>query len=281
MNASTPFSDDELSAALDGELDPEALVRLEADPEASARLASLRAAADAVGSPVPPLEDDTVDRMITAALDEPAAPPRPAAAPGRGRWLVAAAVILLMAAGLTLVWAGRDDGSGESAAADRTDQAEPEAADAPPTTVATAEELAADGSTAFSTGSGEAGLAPTAGAAGGPVDLGAFDSSAALRSAVATAWSASTTTADANSTKAESRSMAPPDELQIQRCGDQAAVIFAVTTDPTRVGYATVGDAPTLVYEFTGVEVEDGQPASNLVIATDVDTCTPLLSFVR
>lgn len=115
--------DDELvSAALDGEAPPDDVARVEGDPALAARLAELRAAADAVAAPVPPLPSDVVDRLVDVAIASdtaddgptdvpdvvPLARRRPAATT---RWLAVAAAVLVVLALPALLW-GR---SGEQA----------------------------------------------------------------------------------------------------------------------------------------------------------------------
>jgi hypothetical protein len=141
-----PLTDEYLSASLDGEAtSPEgeasapddasarpAVDRIASDPAAAARHEQLREAARVIGRDVAPLADEVVDDLVTEALasadqdqDDNADPdPEDVAVPvrtGRRRsgpplWSVAAALVVLVALGLSLIYRGTSgDRHGETA----------------------------------------------------------------------------------------------------------------------------------------------------------------------
>src|SRR4051812_6395945 len=63
-----PLSDEDLSAALDGEAPPEVVARIAADPGAQARSAALAAVRNAVAEQPDPLRAAAVDELIVGAL---------------------------------------------------------------------------------------------------------------------------------------------------------------------------------------------------------------------
>ena len=307
MTDHTTPTDDDLSLALDGEASPELLARIAASPEAQARLDQLRAAADRVaGSTVPPLDAGTVDGLISTALDTPIAPSR-GASTGRGPapWLVAAAVILLMAVGLTLVWAGRgseDDqasarfdsvgqsiSSAESSGSDQADSSFSESAGKSGTAESTGEQTASP--------AGGHGSATTVVADSGASDLplvflGTYPSGNRLRAATASSWadavedsdspltySGSTTTPDGGAGR---RGMvpAPPADESVDRCAQQLQVTLSLEDGPVQTGYATVEDDEVLVYEFATTSARDGKETT-LVAAVGVDACNEVVIFER
>jgi len=64
----SPFSDEQLSAVLDGLADPETVARVQASPEASARLEQLRSVSELVGTPPPAATPERRASSIAAAL---------------------------------------------------------------------------------------------------------------------------------------------------------------------------------------------------------------------
>jgi 2-oxoglutarate dehydrogenase E2 component (dihydrolipoamide succinyltransferase) len=284
----TPGSDEELSAALDGELDAERAAALAADPATAARLEQLAAVAAAVAAPVPPLPAATVDDLIAGALEAPVAPAAPAGGRrGPSPLLVAAAITLLVAIGLGLVWSGRDDGATADLAT--SEQPADEASEASAGADAgdgTAERSTGDGATeeGFSAESGEldstgapeaTSTAPATGDdAAELVDLGAFPDGDALRAALAAAFPTAVTAPGAgDGTEA-------PTALQVDRCGEQLQVTLELGAGPQRTGFATVGDAQVLVYEFAAPSFVDASPTT-LVAAVGVEACEQVVFFER
>ncbi|WP_421117986.1 hypothetical protein ACE2AJ_11285 [Aquihabitans daechungensis] len=296
-------TDDDLSLALDGEADAELLARIDADPAARARLEQLRGAAGLVGdATVPPLDDDVVDQLIATAVDTPMAPPRPASsrASGATPWLVAAAVIVLMAIGLSLVWAGRSTDE-DQASATKSDAATlQESSDATESS---------GGSSDSSFSAGDAGAESEMGLPGGhgaptttaatasrsadlPVlYLGSYPSGAKLREATARsfadAWKASGSPLvfDADDSAPEDSANArlqqeQPSARAVSRCADQLRVTLSLQGDPIQTGYATVDDKPVLVYEFATTSARSDAPTT-LVAAVGVDACDEVVIFER
>ena len=291
MNEHPMPTDEELSAAIDGEADAELLDRIEASPEARARMAELQAASELVaGAPVDPLADDEVDSLIAGALDAPVAPARPVAARGRTPWFVAASVILLMAAGLTLIWAGRGDESDQASSAGSSESAALDSAADATTVARTPAEMApASGGSTLSdqAGSGETGS--PAFSASGPLYLGSFADGDALREATATSFAAAaakaaeaessdtttgTPTSDARSTPT------PPADAAVSRCADQLKVTLSQKAAPTTSAYATVDGREVLVYEFATTSLSDGK-ATTLVAAVGSAACEQVVIFER
>lgn len=115
MSFEPPIDDELVNAVLDGEADDATVARVREDPALAARLAELRAVAQAVAEPVTPLSPEAVDQLVATALE--AAGPRDELAQRRSRrgwqnpvarWAVAAAVVLVAAGGAAL--ASLDDG---------------------------------------------------------------------------------------------------------------------------------------------------------------------------
>lgn len=301
------FSDDDLSLALDGDADAELLARIEADPEARARLEALRAAAALVATPVDPLDDRTVDDLISTAVDTPVAPATPRRSSAGSRratpWLVAASVIVLMAVGLSLVWAGRgteEDQAGASrTAADASQELSDGAADAAfsedgagadagagsSANTADAEESEA----APSGGHGSATTIPTNPTEGLPVVfLGDYPSGEALRQATATSFAEALAASDTTATfggsdpdpDATGRSRSEPSAASVDRCAQQLQVALSLASDPLQAGYATVDDRDVLVYEFATTSAQDGSETT-LVAAVGKDACDEVVLFER
>jgi hypothetical protein len=100
-------TDEAISALLDGELgafaadhgttEAEARAALDAWPGTPARLDALSRSREAVGTPVPALDEITRRRLVGAALPAAAAAPSPTRGPSRGTWFgVAAAAVTLL-----------------------------------------------------------------------------------------------------------------------------------------------------------------------------------------
>lgn len=303
---SAPLTDDDLSAHLDGEGGPHVADRLASDPNARARLVELRSAADALRSAsVVPLAPDLVDGLVDRALVASGSAQDPAGGPDdstvvplaeRARraqqWLVAAVVLVLVGAGLALVWSGtRDHGIDQTAsstgAAEReADPSAPERAqDAGGATAGAGDDTGGDTddtgsnpttpSSDASLGSGERAL---------PLpDLGTFATSDELRSSLAAAFPADTTSTSASS------GGAPITEVSVERCAGLLREVLPVTGDPSHTGVARVGDETVLVYEFTAspdhgsttTAPTPGQPATTLTAAVRPAACDPLFVFQR
>lgn len=284
----TPLTDDDLSAALDGEADAITVARLADDPAARARQDELAAATDRLrAAAVAPLDAATVDDLIATALDEPVAP---AAVAGRRRgpapWLVAAVVAVLMAVGLGLVWSGRTgnqklDTASNRVSSDAASTASPEASDK------SAGSLSGGGQSAATTTVIPGHGLPTTTAPGASpssvtvVPLGAFATGDDLRTALATAFpvaAADTTSPDGSPTTAPSPT--EPSREAIDRCAAQLKVTLSLTGDPLHQGYATVGSKDVLVYEFASTSFADGS-ATTLVAAVGAEACDQVVVFER
>lgn len=275
----SPFSDDELSLAIDGELDADRAALLEADPVARARRDALAAAAARVGTAVEPLDATAVDQLIAAALEAPLAPSAPPRTTrGPQPWLVAAAVVALVAVGLGLVWSGRGTqsdqasfqtvGNSISAADEATESGAGSGRDGAEEAAGSMAETAPEASTDTSS-------APTTTAPGLPVlpdalALGEFASGDELREALADAFPAS-----AQPTSAE-----VPSAAALERCATQLQVTLDLAGDPLRTGFATVDGRAVLVYEFEAPAFDDGQPTT-LVAAVGSDACDQVAIFQR
>lgn len=121
-----PFTDEILSAIIDGEADEGTIASVAADAAATARLEQLRTAVRHVATPVPEASPERRRASIAAAMAEATAAPQVASlaaarherttqapwrAPQRGRWLaaVAAAILLVVAVPLLANLRGGDD----------------------------------------------------------------------------------------------------------------------------------------------------------------------------
>lgn len=297
MTDPTTPTDDDLSLALDGAADAELLARIEASPGAQARLGELRAAAALVSTPVEPLDGDTVDDLVAAALDAPVAPLVRSSSRGNRRtpWLVAASVIVLMAVGLTLVWAGRGT-EDDQASADRTSAESVQKSDGEADS-SFAESSDGGGSAAESSplpgGHGAPTTVPpaTANTVDLPVSyLGSYPDGDALREATATSFAdalrASDSTAAYDSSgrgsgQEQSRAMAKvPSDASVDRCAEQLQITLSLKAGPIQTGYATVDDQPALVYEFAATSARNGKETT-LVAAVGADACNEIVLFER
>lgn len=294
-----PPTDDDLSLALDGEADADLLARIEASPGARARLEELRAAQSLLASStVAALDDDVVDDLIASAVDTPIAPQHQRTRRPRGAapWLVAAAVIVLMAIGLSLVWAGRSsdqdkaDASFDAVGAEIEQQAGDAGADS------SFSERSSGGRSAPDTVSGGHGAATTSGSPSASADtpllyLGAYASADDLRAATATSLadaqtngetglafgSPSPESGDATGFSAED----PPERAGVDRCAEQLQVTLSMKAAPLQTGYATVDGKDVLVYEFATASARDADRETTLVAAVGADACDQVVIFER
>jgi hypothetical protein len=289
-------TDEDLSLALDGAADDDLLARIEADPAARARLDRMRRAAALVAAPVAPLDDEVVDGLISTAVDAPVAPPRPARRPsGAAPWLVAAAVILLMAVGLSLVWAGRgaDDDQASATFQDKTAETAGASSDGEPDSSFGSQEGTGAGMAAGGHGAPTTTASPTASTAADlPIlYLGSYASGDALREATATsfadAWKASGSplsydTGAPRSDEASSARAVPraPTDAAIDRCAQQLQVTLSTEAPPIQTGYARVDGKDVLAYEFATPSARTGKETT-LVAAVGVDACDAVVIFER
>jgi hypothetical protein len=261
-NSPAPFSDDDLSADLDDEAGIDVRARILEDPQASARRTELAEAARWLAdSPVARLPDEQVDALVANALEVSAAPALPRRAGRSGApWLVAAAVIVLVGIGLSLIWTGREDSTETSAnasttatATDQESSAE-DAADQDPTTDVGREASAAE-----------------PGAIAATPFLGTFDDADALRAALADS-SPAEVTADT--------SIDAPSTSALARCEQQLQITLELEGPPLATGYASVGGQLVLVYEWDHESFTDGRPTT-LVTAVGSDACDQVALFER
>ena len=68
MSDPTPSDDELISSYIDGEATLDEVARIQADPELRARIQEFEAAKDLLSSPVPPLPESDVDRLVDNAL---------------------------------------------------------------------------------------------------------------------------------------------------------------------------------------------------------------------
>jgi len=275
MNDDHSTVDDEvLSAVLDGAATPDERARVQASPEALARLEQLSAASAAVSAPVPPLEAEVADALVARALDEadratgPAEPvplrrpePRPAqerAWPARLGVAVgaAAAIVVLVVAVAGLAGQGRSSssdsaqGSGGQVTAD--DAVSAESADA----------------------SGVAGGS----SAPDPPDLGALVDAGAVLDRYAERSSFSSQPEDAG-VEATTAAPEPPFAENSRAEASGACPVPPLTTGPGEVwavvATAQLPDGPVVVMAGPA-----GGPGTRLLVV-DLATCTVLAETVR
>jgi hypothetical protein len=277
---SSPFSDDELSADLDGEVAPDVHAAIEADPAAVARRGELARARAAVGAAaVPALDPSVVDDLVGRALDaadDGTVVPLPRAGAGRrgpAPWMVAAAVLLLMAAGLALIYTGRDQDQSAMTVGDDApsaladEEAGAEGADGSrPADDLSAAELPQHGAAAP-----EAGIATTVDA-NDVGFLGAFDDPAALRTAAATQLVASTEAPPADATE--------PSVESLDRCDQQLRAVLETEATSIERGWALVDGDTVLVYGFERPAFSDGSPTT-VVAAVGIAACEQVVLFER
>lgn len=141
-----PFTDEILSAIIDGEADDSTVASVASDPAAAARLAQLRRAVAQVATPVPNATPERRSASIAAAMAAATPAPevsslaaarhertvqQPKASPQRGRWLaaVAAAIVLVVAIPLLANFGGSDADDTASTSFDTADSAADDTAD--------------------------------------------------------------------------------------------------------------------------------------------------------
>lgn len=305
-NPPPPITDEDLSAVLDGEADVETIERVQADPAARARLEAFRVASHGLGArTVTPLPAHTVDQLIGRALAEAEAPSASTGPPSSARvadpdevvtplapprrkgarvpsWLVAAAVVVLVAIGLGLVWAGTQRNGDDDLASSSVQTSAP-------TQERSNEDRAAEDGAASGGNDSSQGEAPGAalpgsdptsvpGANADPsfgglplVDLGRAPNLAALREAVAEGFPAGAPTVTDSDR---------PSPEAVTRCGNLMMQIFELEQAPRAVGLAQVGSQTLLVYNFEAPSVRDGRPTT-FVTANDLDSCDAAFTFER
>lgn len=287
----TPLTDEDLCAVIDGVADADLVARVRSDPSARARADQLHAAGEALrAAPLTPLDAATVDALVGRAVDA-AAPGGTAGAvvtplerPAAGRrgpapWLVAAAVVALVAIGLGLVWSGTRTGDEEFATAGDqvADEVAAPAADGEGDTMASAEDAPGRGDPGEEAeAAAPHGAVPTtAGAAGNESavlpDLGRYDTAADLRTALRDGFPDDVPLTSGTPVDSPTRGA-------VDRCRNQAIVTFDLEGPANEEGVATVDGRQVLVYEFADAAVVDG---NTYVIARGIEACDPVLDFQR
>lgn len=273
----TPLTDEDLSAAIDGEASDDVLARLAADPAAQVRRDQLLAARDLLaGSTTPTLAAAQVDALVGHAIDGTSAVP----APVRGRrgpapWLVAAALALLVALGLTLVWVGRGASDEVATSADSAESSGGGASDED-----AFDAIGGHAAPEVADGAGSD-VAPTTESAAGLqvdpslVDLGTFEQPEDLRSALATSFPPFEGLDDGATERAVPRAAA------VDRCAEQLQVALDLDEDQLgQAGFATVDGREVLVYEWSTESFQDGTETT-LVTAVGADACDEVVLFER
>ncbi len=315
-----PLSDGDLSAVLDGEAATDVTERAQADPVAQARIDAFRTARDSLrAAPVPALDRSVVDELVARALDQTDAPATSGAlvtdgggpdadpsedadpddasadevvvplAPPRGRsggaprWLVAAAIVALVAIGLGLIWSGRDDRGTETAEVnpsagqfDADDAsgagagggAEDNVAAEENTDVAAEPPIAPDPGVPTTSPGGPPG---TADPARSVTDLGPYASLEDLRTSLGVSF------------PTERLPLGPgvgPSAAAIDRCQLLMMEVFDLPSEATRFGQATIEGEDLLVFEFAAPSAADGSPTTFLTV-NEPTSCDARLSFER
>ena len=281
-----PLSDEDLSAYPDDEVTAALRARIEDDPQAQQRVRVLSAARDAVAAAPPtPLPPDVVDAMIARAiesLDAPADPPlAPPTSIRRGRrggsaqsttWMVAAAVVALVAIGLGMVWSGvqsteTSDTAGNADAA--ASEAERQAA---------RQESDAEGGTA------DAAFEERPPASVEPaqlVDLGSSSTGAELRRSLVDGFPVDDQDTTSDQVEADPPGDSEPITVgQVDSCTQQIGVRHGSDAEVVDVGVATVSGERYLVYDLALAEAHDA--GDHLVAVVRVDHgCSPFITFYR
>lgn len=289
-----PLTDEDLSAYLDQEVTPEVRARIQADPGALGRVAELASARDALAASAPaPLPADVVDAMIARALDTfeaspggPAdqtgvTPPPPPTSIHRARrrgssqsvtWMVAAAVVALVAIGSALIWSGvqtteTSDTAGNADTA--ASEAEQQTARQDPAAGSSDSEAAFDAAP------------PASGEPAELTDLGSAATPAELRRSLADGFpdhAAPENPPDADDT-ATGQSDEPITVGQVDTCTQQIGLRHG-GNDVIDVGTATVGGERYLVYDLELAEPHAA--GDHLVAVVEVSHgCPPFITFYR
>jgi hypothetical protein len=294
-------SDEELvSAYLDDEATSVERERVEADPQLLALVDSYRSAAEAVGSPVMPLDQPRRDAMVATALavlddlddevddEEPGSAAKVVPLSGRRRWIsrapglaAAAAILFLVGIGLVLSSNGSDrdqqaDNVSASAEQESTSGNDLESKGAPG-------DAAEDGDTGGSAPAATPGDASGEALAAGPdpVDLGAFTDQATLRQALATNPPSTDSFAreseDAADPDAEESRPASRFESEADRCADVVTTTDSELGDLVAVRTATLAGEPVLIFSHT----ERDEPDRTIDTVTDRESCQILFAQAR
>jgi hypothetical protein len=266
-------SDEELvSAYLDDEVTAAERARVEGDPGLLALVETFRAASQAVGSPVVPLDQLRRDTLVRTAMavvedDAPGDGDRPAAEVvplvRRSPWLtrapgLAAAAALLFLVGIGLVITSQDTDRDQQTSA-ASSKASDSAADAPEEDGSTMAESSEppSGSPSESEDRSAAEAAPGTALAAPPAEMGDFPDKAALLRALASDGNTPGTPAappDAGGLDAGARSQLDAD---VNRCATVVATTDPGLGDLLSVRTASVAGRPVLI--FSHVDLEDPQ----------------------
>lgn len=278
-----PLTDEDLSAVLDGEADPDVAARAQVEPAARARLDELHTVRRALQrAPLPALDHITIDGLIDRALEETEQPVVAPPITRRGyattpRWLVAAAVIALVAVGLGLVWSGRDRGNdvtttasgqlstGDKSAAGSGADGNTQGQRSPERSSSSPGGSQADATAADSTARSE--LSPQSSV----IDLGEYGTLSDLRAALKTSFPTDSPS---------SNGVEPPSQATVERCAALMTQVFQLPNPATHVGRARVEARDVLVYEFDAPSVRDGAPTTFITV-NEPQSCDAQLSFER
>jgi len=282
----TPTTDELASADLDGEVTPDEHARVESDPLLRARREELRSASAALTTPVPPLDPSVLDEVVRRAMDEADVADAGAAAltttgpvrslperrarRGPPPFLVAAAVVALVAIGLAVVLSSRSRTqsslAGKATAGDTGDKSA--------SAGGSAAERRAVPAAPDATG-GPTGEAPSAAL---DRDLGEFASADALREALRARFPAPAPVAGQGTT----RPATSFSQTQVDRC---TGVIEARDErlrqkDRLHVAPATIRGEPVLVLEYRTTAVVGKGPTTR-VVAVGIAACEDRINFER
>ncbi|MCU1357837.1 MAG: hypothetical protein JWM89_3255 [Acidimicrobiales bacterium] len=313
-----PLSDEDLSAALDGEASADVVARIAADPEAQARSATLAAAAEAIGTSPPSLDATAVDALVAGALDaipatdgvtaddDPAndgpSDDGPAGdgdgvvmplAAGRRRrtapsWLVAAVVLAFLAVGLGLVWSGRgSDSVDRQTVASQASSRSRGPSSSADRSAGTSKTGANWNSSSTTTGASNPRGQTASDNQYSPASNGELSALPAAAQDLgqfptpASLRKALAVSFSSTRTKASyGGATRAPSAAAVERCGTQVQVTLALKGGPLHRGYATVDGKQVLVYEFRATSVKTGKP-TRLVAAVGRQSCDAVLTFER